>query len=224
MKERHPGRPLPNTYDRGRLCLDMIAISESLNPDAVSAAGFLPFYHMFFTDHRGGFVDIHIDKLFDTLYDDTTRPVFKRFTTGSISRCDKYLNRLEHLLEQSNIFHHVDHLEVEFLKHLEDPTGGPPLKPLIERCCTLFVRVTEFMLSAEKFCGSHIYSDSSSYSLALKEAAGRLYHLKKRIRLHSTGHLDLDPVASEQLQNDYTIEAESFRKKKGTPFNCDRTI
>jgi hypothetical protein len=52
---------MPNTYDRGKKCIDLIAITDnpSINMDMISKAGFMPFYHEFCSDHRALYCDIN---------------------------------------------------------------------------------------------------------------------------------------------------------------------
>ena len=56
---------LPATHDRGKKCLDIIGCSEQVKDSAIVRAGYAPFYYNFFTDHRGIFVDIDIESIFN---------------------------------------------------------------------------------------------------------------------------------------------------------------
>jgi hypothetical protein len=62
-------------------CLDLIACSNDIQEEAIVRAGFAPFYYNFFTDHRGVFIDLNIDLILNCKQPDTTRQIFKRFTT-----------------------------------------------------------------------------------------------------------------------------------------------
>ena len=55
---------LPATYDKGRHSVDMIAVSDDINPEAIKKAGCIPFYSYFISDHRGIYIDIDIEELF----------------------------------------------------------------------------------------------------------------------------------------------------------------
>jgi hypothetical protein len=57
---------LPSTYDHGKTCLDMIAITNHprIPTSIVKAAGFFPHYHFFQTDHRAIYCDIDTSVLF----------------------------------------------------------------------------------------------------------------------------------------------------------------
>ena len=95
---------LPATHDRGSACLDLIGCSKNIPNDAIVRVGFAPFYFNFFTDHRGVYVDLNIDSIFNCARPDTTRQIYKRFTTRHVPKCSKYLRKLEELFETSRIF------------------------------------------------------------------------------------------------------------------------
>ena len=50
---------------------------------------------------------------------DTTKSVYKQFTTDLVTRCEKYKKRLEELMEKCRVFRIVDELEEEMLKYIE---------------------------------------------------------------------------------------------------------
>ena len=70
-KEMHK-EALPNTHDRGKYCIYIIAISESIPKEAIIRSGILPFYSAFPSDHRALYVDINIEYLFTNAHSDTT--------------------------------------------------------------------------------------------------------------------------------------------------------
>ena len=73
FKMRHRDNvQLPPTHDRGTSCLDLMGCSEEIPENAIVRTGYAPFYYNFFTDHRGVFVDIDIDVLFNCTRPDTT--------------------------------------------------------------------------------------------------------------------------------------------------------
>ena len=72
---------LPATHDRGSTCIDLIATTVGLPEGTIKRIGFAPFYTNIYTDHRGIYLDLDIEKLFSSTRPDTTRSIFKRFTT-----------------------------------------------------------------------------------------------------------------------------------------------
>ena len=79
--ERKHGKEQPTTYDRGKLPIDMIAISESLPDESIVACGMLPFYDGNFSDHRALYCDINHSYLFTNSNIDTTKHIHRNFTT-----------------------------------------------------------------------------------------------------------------------------------------------
>jgi hypothetical protein len=50
---RHNDTPLPASYDRGRICVELMAISITVPPRHIQKSGMLPIHINFATDHRG---------------------------------------------------------------------------------------------------------------------------------------------------------------------------
>ena len=71
MTTHHLGKTLPSTYDRGHKCLDIIAMSNTIDNRAIIKCGIMPFYHGMPSDHRSFYVDFDIDHLFTNAYTDT---------------------------------------------------------------------------------------------------------------------------------------------------------
>jgi hypothetical protein len=99
---------LPPSYDRGDRCIDIMAISKTTPKTAIKKCGILPFYFNFATDHRGFFCDISTEWLFSRTKADITRPIMRRFTTSRVPRCNLYLNNLEALMENAQLFQSVN--------------------------------------------------------------------------------------------------------------------
>ena len=217
MLQRHGTMSqLPPTYDRGSKCLDLFAISRGLNASAIKAAGYLPFYNLFFSDHRGGFIDIDIQELFRPMYDDTTRPSFKRFTTESVKRCDRYLQELESLMEKARIFHKIDGLEKRFIKeHTASNSTNNTLQSLIEECKNIHTKMGEFMLSAEKRCGRQAYNSGVPYSNSLRQAAEAVFEAKKELRQLSLHREDLEPLDIERAKKRHHDAITTLKEVQG---------
>ena len=143
---------LPPTHDRGKTCLDMIACSDHLTDSAIVRAGYAPFYFNFFTDHRGVYVDLDIESVFHSPRPDTTRAIYKRFTTIHVPRCSKYLRKLEELLDLSKIGKQIDELEIKYKEHDKNECAERK-KEIITTTKVFFKKVTEFMICAEKWVG-----------------------------------------------------------------------
>ena len=89
-KIKHEKNKIPVIYNRGHLCLDMIAASISIPIKAIIKCDILPFYS-----------------------------VFRQFTTDKVKRENKYMFELETRLEEARMFHKVNELEKLFKEHLQ---------------------------------------------------------------------------------------------------------
>ena len=180
----------------------MITHSTAIDATAIHMMGFAPFYTNFSTDHRGIFMDVNIRKLFNYTRPDTTRPIYKRFTTIHVTKCDRYLKKLEELMESARIFHSIDELKVAMQSETKDKEET---NEMIKRCKALFIKVTEFMLSSEKKSGAIPYHDGYPSSPKLKEAAFTVIRIKKYLRMISLGIMpgtrDEYQLAKEDLKN-----------------------
>ena len=191
---------MPATHDRGRKCLDMIATTVDLPPGTIKRIGFAPFYTNIYTDHRGIYVDIDIKKLFNSTRPDTTRSIFKRFTTLQIPKCDRYLKKLEELLEETKMFQIIDKLEQDLINTSKKEDGSLP--QLITRCKTLFEKVSQLMLCSERQSGPLPYRDGFPDSPELRKAAFKVVRLKKYLRLLSIGILEGDDEEIRRAEED----------------------
>ena len=115
-KEEHD-KKLPNTHDRGKLCIDIMAILKSFPSEGIIRSGILPFYHGLPSDHRALYIDLDTDYLFTNLYTDTTKNIYKRFSTKHSKKTDKYLDRLESDLEKAKIPSKVEKLKSEIMEY-----------------------------------------------------------------------------------------------------------
>ena len=202
FEERHGDKEeLPPTHDRGSKCLDIIGCSNNLPEGAIVRAGYAPFYFNFFTDHRGVYIDLDIKIIFNSTRPDTTRQIYKRFTTRHVPKCARYLKKLEELMEKSRMFQKVDKLEEEYKKFNNDKKEDKK-EELIEKTQGLFKQVTEFMKCAEKSAGPLPYSDGFPDSPVLRKAAFTVIRLKKYLRLVSLGTLIVDDKERENAISD----------------------
>ena len=192
---------LPATHDRGRHCIDLIGCSSNITHEAIVRAGYAPFYFNFFTDHRGTYVDLDIDSIFNCARPDTTRQIYKRFTTRHVPKCSKYLKKLEALMETSRIFQEIDALETRYQNNDEDNNAGEKER-IIKRTKLLFKKVTGFMLCAEKNAGPMPYKDGFPDSPRLREIAFKVIRLKKYMRLISLGTMKAEEDEKNKIKED----------------------
>ena len=202
---------LPSTHDRGTTCLDLMGCSEEIPDMAIVRAGFAPFYYNFFTDHRGVFVDVDIDVLFNCTRPDTTRQIFKRFTTRHVPKCNKYIKKLEELFDNSKINEQVDEIERKFGEYSKDKRKDE-LDNLIERTKTLFVKVTEFMICAERGAGPLPYRDGFPDSPRLRQSAFKVIRMKKYLRLISLGILKAEKEERDRVIEDLKTAQLELRR------------
>ena len=179
---------LPPTHDRGSTCIDMIGCSDHITETAIVRAGYAPFYFNFFTDHRGVYMDLDIESIFNSTRPDTTRPIYKRFTTLHVPKCNKYLQKLEELMETAKVFQQVDDLEEQYEEY-SNKKDNKEKERLIKMTKELFEKVTQFMKRAEKWAGPLPYRDGFPDSPQLRKAAFKVIRLKKYLRLLSLGTL-----------------------------------
>ena len=205
--------PLPPTHDRGSKCLDMISCSDHVPITAIKRAGYAPFYFNFFTDHRGVYIDLDIELIFHNSRPDTTRQIYKRFTTQHVPKCSRYLKKLEELLEKSKMFHKVDELEKEYQKYNDDK-NDEHRERIIERTKGLFTQVTQFMKCADKHAGPMPYRDGFPDSPQLRKAAFKVIRLKKYLRMVSLGMMDPDEEEKTNVIRDLKDAQISLRTQQ----------
>ena len=173
----------PTSYDRGRRCVDIVAASKTLPPSEILRCGMLPFYSNFATDHRGFYCDVSTKWLFSKITADVTKSTMRRFTTSRVPRCERYLNKLEELLDNSDMNTSVQHLRIDMLNYLHDPTGRD-IDPMITRCKNLFNTMTGYMKCADRKCGAIHYQNGYAMSDKIKKSAERIFQVKNNLRRH----------------------------------------
>lgn len=168
---------LPHTYDRGTKCLDMVAISTTIDPSCITAVGYLPFGHPILSDHRPIYIDIDENKLFASTLPDLTKSTFKGFSMKNGKQTKKYLNILHRHFDNNNIYKRIRKLKQTILASKTDTRDS-----LILECQQLDVTVTELMINAEKSLYKGRYTHSYWSSKSLTEAAQAVIKLKKQRR------------------------------------------
>jgi hypothetical protein len=171
--------PLPATYDRGKKCLDTIAITDSENipKSCITRAGFLPFYHEFCSDHRAVFCDINTDVLFGKIQPDKMNVSTRLFTTNNIKQCEKFKQILRKLYKKSKIFDAVKNLEKRF-KTQDDQECQLAIKD----CIKYGTIAGELMLHAGRRTGKSEYVYGRPFSDALNQTARKYHKAKNKLR------------------------------------------
>ena len=183
IEEIHRGL-YPATYDRGRECLDLIAISNTVERKAIKKSGYLPFYEGYVSDHRALYVDIDAKELFTYAKPNTNLEIYKRFTTEKVAKCEKYVKGLEKYILESKIDTKVAILKREMEEYMVNRVGD--IDNMIKRSKILFEKVTQLMIASEKKVGRKHYSTGYPSSRKLKEAGDRVFHANKMLRYEST--------------------------------------
>ena len=198
ISEIHEG-PGPATYDRGTKCLDFVAVSKSIAPLAITRCGYLLFYHGIFSDHRGVYIDIKTEEIFQRALPDTNRQIYKRFTTNQIIKCERYISKLDRHLDESKIYNKVQELKREMIKHIEKGEGEKT--DLINRCQIVFEKTTQLMKASERNIGKKAYSHGYPSSKVLRDAADEVIKVRKKLRYEQIKY-PKDITTIEQLEAD----------------------
>jgi hypothetical protein len=170
---------MPNTYDRGTKCIDMIAISDTndIPKHSIVKAGFMPFYFEFCSDHRAVYCDIKTSILFGKINKDNVNPSNRPFTTNNIQQCERFKTTVRKLYNKSKIFEKVRHLRHRFKN--DDPIA---LKKTIEECQQLGTTAGQLLIHAGKKIGKKKYKHGKPYSNELDQIARRFRKEKNKLR------------------------------------------
>jgi hypothetical protein len=203
----------PTSYDRGRRCVDIMAASKTLPPSEILRSGMLPFYYNFATDHRGFYCDVSTKWLFSKITADVTKSTMHRFTTSRVPRCERYLDKLEDLMDNSEMNASVQHLRTDMLRYINNPTGRD-VEPMITRCKNLFNTMTGYMKCADKRCGSIHYPNGYAMSDKIKKSAERIFQVKHQLRRHSINGDPDDDGLLQQLKQDLRDSYKHLRNEQ----------
>ena len=187
LSQKHEGQ-LPQTHDRGRWCLDLLAVSNVMDNRAVKRCGYLPFYEGIATDHQAVYMDIDVKYLFTKASADTNKSIYRHFTTDQPKNTDKYLKCLEEKLEEARIFRKVNVLKKEMQEYLK--TGKGDIESMIERCKVLSEKTSQLMIHSEQKIGRKHYRSGYPLSPILKKAAYEVMEIKKQLRIISLNDED----------------------------------
>ena len=148
MAIRHGECNMPHTYDRGKKCLDAIAISEhtQVPEQCIRRAGFLPFYSYINSDHRVIYCDIDTNILFGKVQPEVTQISKRNFTTNAVKKCNKYKEDLRKKWDKAKIMQKVRKLKEE-MKKIETKSKKE-VEEFIKRCKDTEKTARELMKSA----------------------------------------------------------------------------
>ena len=135
------------------------------------------------SDHNVLYCDIDVDHIFLQVNADPTKHTYRKFTTDKVHLTDKYLKKLEELLEKARVFEKVDNLEEEMFHYIR--TGKGDLRDMIRRAKILFNKTTQLMHASENKLGQKHYQKKKSSSPMLDKAAHYAIEIKKRLRIES---------------------------------------
>ena len=152
---------LPRTHRRGSTAIDHVWISSSLS-NSIHKCGFSPFDYIENSDHRGIYIDLHIDEILDANMYSLQYSKNTRLKATIPKRVEKYLKLVEKKWNDQNIEKRFD--TVRLLSYTDDRC-----KFEIE-INKLDQSTSEILRHAEKKCTSLPTSNLLQWSPALKNA------------------------------------------------------
>ena len=215
IQGKHNKRSLPRTYDRGKRCLDLLAVSNNIQDKEIVRCGILPFYSLGASDHRALYIDIATESLFEDETPDPTNHTFRRFTTKNTYKCNKYIEALTNLFKEAQIFKKIKEVKSEieqFIENLEKEgrhigteTDGQLLdkQALEAKLQKLDTKRYQLMIAAERNCGIAPMKGMFWYSKELKQAAKKLSDAKKKVKW----------MYKNEIEKDIIIVAKEERNK-----------
>ena len=229
IQNKHQNRALPRTYDRGKRCLDIIAVSENIQNNEITSCGILPFYSVSASDHRPLYVDFKASTLFDETTPDTTNQTYRRFTTKNTYKCGKYIQHLSQFFQEAQLVKKTKEIQKDIQQLLIDlkttgndiGTENESQKKEKEKIVTTLQKLDtkrlQLMLAAEKKCGIAPMKGMFWYSKDLRKAAQHLSHIKRKIRwLYKNGETteiiqQAQEERAEALQTLRSVQKDSRR-------------
>jgi hypothetical protein len=97
------------TYSRGTKRLDYILMTRTV-ASHVTRCGAGPFNHRFFSDHRGIYVDLELEGLFDRNLPPLARPTYRDIRSGNPWLIRTYIAELNQYFVEHNIPKRMDKL------------------------------------------------------------------------------------------------------------------
>ena len=159
MEERMNTTDLPRTHSRGSQAIDH-AWSTKYILDNIKYAGFAPFSHLYDSDHRGIFIDIDENILFQEHESKIVYHEYRKLKSCTPKRVNKYMK----IMKQEWKLHKINE---KFERLLE--ISGENLNSFEIELNKLDQQITEIMHHAEKSCtkmSSHHLDDWSPELIA----------------------------------------------------------
>ena len=178
---------LPPTYNRGKNCLDLLAITidNRIPIEAICRLGMAPHHEFYNTDHRLIYCDINTSYIFGTIQHDLTRQVFRTFTSQHAKKSEQYRTILKDLYDKSKIWDKWTHLKALFTSI---PPGQSPSQDLIDSIQTLETTASQLMISTAKKIGNKGYQTAKPYSSQLAQAGKELVSAKRQLKQIKSFH------------------------------------
>ena len=192
---KFPHAKLPVTYERGRKCLDMVALSSNLPPTCIKAVGYLSYGDPLPSDHRAIFLDLDATVLFGTHLPDVTKSTFRHFNTKNKKQMNKYVEELKRHYSNNKIPEKVQQLHQDILQKRGDTAQ------LIHRCKRLEKKTRELMIAAENKLYKGRYGSKHWSCLSSQHAAHQCFILNKQRRhMLNSGEYTIEEMESMEYQ------------------------
>ena len=172
---------LPPTYDKGKKCLDLLAITcDARTPvEMINRLGMAPHFQYFNTDHRLLYCDLNIKYLFGDIKHDHTRQVFRTFTSQHAEKSEQYQMTLKEHYNKAKVWDRWAILKEQFSKI---QPGHPPPQDLVESIQQLEATASQLMIATAKKIGKRAYATAKPYSTRLTKAGKELIAAKRQLK------------------------------------------
>ena len=197
FEHRLETQTLPRTHARGTGAVDHIWVTKFLL-DNIERAGMAPFGSVYESDHRGLYLDINADILFDKNETKIVFHDFRRLNTSIPKRVKKYRKQLIKTWNAHKITQKFDKLKSLF----ESSTDALVCEMEINK---LDKQISEIMISAEKKCTSVSAHHLDYWSPELLKAMAAKRYWKSRVTSASKLPLKIGLLKGTQIYKD-TLE------------------
>ena len=186
-------KDVPRTHVRGSGAVDHIWVTKFLL-DNIKRAGMAPFGSIYESDHRGMYLDIDENILFDKDEIKVTYKDFRRLQTSIPKRVEKYTKYLETAWRKHAIDKKFEQISTMSLEN-------PDLNKLGEALNKLDKQITEIMTAAEKICTKVSSHHLDSWSPKLIQAMATKRYWKTKLTNASKLPLKIGFVKAIEIYN-----------------------